>query len=256
MASLGKVYLIGAGPGAADLITVRGLRLLQAAGVVLHDALVTEEMLEMAPQAEKIPVGKRCGQLSTAQHFINKQMIDQAHKHAIVVRLKGGDPMMFGRADEELRALEEAGIEVEVVPGITTALAAAAVTQQPLTKRGVARSVAFFTSSTAPGESDKTAIPDTDTLVQYMGGREAIATAARLLEQGRRADLPVIVIENCSRPNEKIARMTLADLANGLSAAEGPVLVMLGDALQSRQPSSFSRAAWESIDSHPESRAA
>jgi uroporphyrin-III C-methyltransferase len=255
MATLGKVYLIGAGPGAADLITVRGLRLLQSASVVLHDALVTEEMLALAPQAELIAVGKRCGQLSTAQHFINKQMIDQAHKHAIVVRLKGGDPMMFGRADEELRALEEAGIEVEVVPGITTALAAAAATRQPLTKRGVARSVGFFTSSTAPGESDKTTIPDTDTLVQYMGGREAIATAQRMLDQGRRADLPVIVIENCSRQNEKIQRMTLADLANGLAAAEGPVLVMLGDALQSR-PSSFSRAAWEPIDLQPKARAA
>jgi uroporphyrin-III C-methyltransferase len=255
MASLGKVYLIGAGPGAADLITVRGMRLLQSAGVVLHDALVTEEMLAMAPQAEMIAVGKRCGQLSTAQHFINKQMIDQAHKHAIVVRLKGGDPMMFGRADEELRALEEAGIEVEVVPGITTALAAAAATQQPLTKRGVARSVAFFTSSTAPGESDKTSIPDTDTLVQYMGGREAIATAQRMLEQGRRPGLPVIVIENCSRTNEKIQRMTLGDLANGLAAADGPVLVMLGDALQSRHPSS-SRIARGPIDRQLESRAA
>jgi uroporphyrin-III C-methyltransferase len=255
MATLGKVYLIGAGPGAADLITVRGMRLLQSAGVVLHDALVTEEMLAMAPQAELIAVGKRCGQLSTAQHFINKQMIDQAHKHAIVVRLKGGDPMMFGRADEELRALEEAGIEVEVVPGITTALAAAAATQQPLTKRGVARSVAFFTSSTAPGESDKTTIPDTDTLVQYMGGREAIATAQRMLDQGRRPTLPVIVIENCSRANEKIQRMTLSDLAKGLGSAEGPVLVMLGDALQSRQ-TSYSREAWVPIDSQPKARAA
>ena len=152
----GKVYLIGAGPGAQDLMTLRGARLLAQADVVLHDALVTEEMLELCPQAQKILVGKRCGQLSTAQAFINKQLVDNARKHAIVVRLKGGDPMLFGRADEELRALEEAGIAVEVVPGITTALAAAAATQQPLTKRGVSRSVAFFTSSTAPGEPDQT----------------------------------------------------------------------------------------------------
>src|SRR6476659_6621405 len=163
MAALGKVYLIGAGPGAQDLITLRGARLLAQAGVVLHDALVTDEMLELCPQAEKILVGKRCGQLSTAQQFINKQMVDQAQKHAIVVRLKGGDPMLFGRADEELRALEEAGIEVEVVPGITTAVAAAAATKQPLTKRGVSRSVAFFTSSTAPEHTEQSAIPDTDT---------------------------------------------------------------------------------------------
>lgn len=235
MAAPGKVFLVGAGPGAADLITVRGARLLAQAGVVLYDALVTPEMLELCPQAEKIAVGKRCGKLSTAQAFINKQLVDCARKHAIVVRLKGGDPMLFGRADEELRALEEAGIEVEVVPGITTALAAAAASKQPLTKRGVARSVAFFTSSTAPEHADHPALPDTDTLVQYMGGREAIATAARLLGQGRRADTPVVVIENCTRPDERITRMTLAQLARGLDPATGPVLVMLGEALRMRE---------------------
>lgn len=234
MAVLGKVYLIGAGPGAQDLITLRGARLLAQADVVLHDALVTEEMLALCPQARKIAVGKRCGQLSTAQAFINKQMVDNARKFPLVVRLKGGDPMMFGRADEELRALEEAGIEVEVVPGITTALAAAAATRQPLTKRGVARSVAFFTSSTAPAHPEHTTIPDTDTLVQYMGGREAIVTAQRLLDQGRRADTPVVVIENCSRADQRILRLTLATLAQGLGAAHGPVLVMLGDALKMR----------------------
>ncbi len=234
MAALGKVYLIGAGPGAQDLITLRGARLLAQADVVLHDALVTAEMLELCPLAEKILVGKRCGQLSTAQQFINKQMVDNAHKHALVVRLKGGDPMLFGRADEELRALEEAGIEVEVVPGITTAVAAAAATKQPLTKRGVARSVAFFTSSTAPEHAEHAAIPDTDTLVQYMGGREAIVTAQRMLDQGRRPETPVVVIENCSRPDQRILRLTLATLAHGLGPSHGPVLVMLGDAMKMR----------------------
>jgi uroporphyrin-III C-methyltransferase len=232
---LGKVYLIGAGPGAQDLITLRGARLLAQADVVLHDALVTPEMLELCPQALKVAVGKRCGKLSTAQAFINKQMLDYANKYALVVRLKGGDPMMFGRADEELRALEAAGIEVEVVPGITTALAAAAATRQPLTKRGVARSVAFFTSSTAPEHAEHVALPDTDTLVQYMGGREAIVTAQRLLDQGRRADTPVVVIENCSRPDQRIRRLTLATLARGLGEAHGPVLVMLGEALKMRE---------------------
>ena len=234
MAARGKVYLIGAGPGAQDLITLRGARLLAQADVVLHDALVTPEMLELCPQAEKILVGKRCGQLSTAQAFINKQLVDNANKFALVVRLKGGDPMLFGRADEELRALEEAGIAVEVVPGITTALAAAAATLQPLTKRGVSRSVAFFTSSTAPEHADHAAIPDTDTLVQYMGGREAIVTAQRMLDQGRRADTPVVVIENCSRPDQRIFRLTLATLAQGLGTAHGPVLVMLGEAMKMR----------------------
>jgi uroporphyrin-III C-methyltransferase len=215
-------------------MTLRGARLLAQADVVLHDALVTPEMLELCPQAIKIPVGKRCGQLSTAQAFINKQLVDNAHKFAVVVRLKGGDPMLFGRADEELRALEEAGIEVEIVPGITTALAAASATKQPLTKRGVSRSVAFFTSSTAPEHDGLSAIPDTDTLVQYMGGREAIATAQRLLEQGRRADTPVVVIENCSRPDQRILRLTSGTLARGLGTAHGPVLVMLGEAMKQR----------------------
>jgi uroporphyrin-III C-methyltransferase len=232
--SFGKVYLIGAGPGAADLITVRGARILAQAEVVLHDALVTAEMLALCPQAIKIPVGKRCGQLSTAQQFINKQLVDHARKHSLVVRLKGGDPMLFGRADEELRALESHGIEVEVVPGITAALAAAASAQQPLTKRGVSRSVAFFTSSTAPEESDLTVIPNCDTLVQYMGGREAAATAQRLLAQGRAPSTPVVVVENCSRDNQHILRLQLDQLESGLAQCEGPVLVMIGEALATR----------------------
>ena len=230
----GKVYLVGAGPGAQDLITLRGARLLAQADVVLYDALVTEEMLELCPQAEKVLVGKRSGQRSVAQQLINQQLVDQANKVALVVRLKGGDPMMFGRADEELRALEEAGIDVEIVPGITTALAAAAATRQPLTKRGVARSVAFFTSSTAPEHADHDAIPGTDTLVQYMGGREAIATAERLLAHGHQPETPVIVIENVSRPDQQIRRMTIAALAQGLGVAHGPVLVMLGEAMRLR----------------------
>jgi len=239
MSALGKVYLIGAGPGAADLITVRGARLLAQAEVVLYDALVTPEMLALCAQATLISVGKRSGQRSTAQTVINQQLVECARQYQMVVRLKGGDPMLFGRADEELRALEAEGIEVEVVPGITTALAASAATKQPLTRRGVARSVAFFTSSTAPDEPDHPALPETDTLVQYMGGREAAATAARLLAEGRRPDLPVVVVENCSRADQRILRLTLDGLANGLDAAQGPVLVMIGEALQQRphQPS-------------------
>ena len=230
----GTVYLIGAGPGAADLITVRGARILAQADVVLHDALVTDEMLALCPQAIKIPVGKRCGQLSTAQAFINKTLVDSAKKHKLVVRLKGGDPMLFGRADEELRALEAAGIAVEIVPGITAALAAAASAHQPLTKRGVARSVAFFTSSTAPDHPEQDAIPDCDTLVQYMGGKEAIRTAQRLLSTGLSPTTPVVVVENCSRESERVLRLQLHELESGLAACSGPVLVMIGEALASR----------------------
>jgi len=243
MTELGKVYLIGAGPGAADLITVRGARLLAQAEVVLYDALVTPEMLELCAQAELISVGKRSGQRSTAQEAINRLLVECAQQYRMVVRLKGGDPMLFGRADEELRALEALGIAVEIVPGITTAVAAAAATKQPLTKRGVARSVAFFTSSTAPDQPEHPALPHTDTMIQYMGGREAAATAERLLAQGRSTDTPVVVVENCSRPDERIERLTLADLARGLDAAHGPVLVMIGEALRLREHQADNAAA-------------
>jgi uroporphyrin-III C-methyltransferase len=233
----GKVYLIGAGPGAADLLTVRAVRILSQADVVLYDALVTQDVLALCPQAEKISVGKRSGQRSTAQVAINELLVDCARKYKLVVRLKGGDPMLFGRADEELTALESNGIAVEVVPGITTAFAAAASTLQPLTKRGIARSIAFFTSATAPGQPDQLTLPDCDTLIQYMGGREAIVTAKKLLEQGRSPELPVVIVENCSLPNERISRISLRELEQGLGERPGPVLVMIGEAMAQR-PSS------------------
>ncbi|HSS27415.1 MAG TPA: SAM-dependent methyltransferase, partial [Usitatibacter sp.] len=119
---MGKVYLVGAGPGAPDLLTVRAARLLERADIVLHDALVHPETLALAARARKIDVGKRYGKVSTEQRFIHRALIEAARTHETVVRLKGGDPMLFGRADEEMRALEAAGIEYEVVPGITAAL--------------------------------------------------------------------------------------------------------------------------------------
>ena len=230
----GKVWLVGAGPGAADLLTVRAARILAEADVVLHDALVTPDILALCPQAQLISVGKRSGQRSTAQALINEQLIACAFRFDRVVRLKGGDPMLFGRADEELVALETAQIPYEIVPGITTAFAAAASIRQPLTKRGVARNVAFFTSTTAPGEPDQAALPGCDTLVQYMGGQEAVATARRLLEHGKPAQTPVIAIENVSRADERVMRMTLADMVHGLPNCTGPVLVMIGEALRAR----------------------
>ena len=230
----GKVWLIGAGPGAADLITVRGAKALREADVVLHDALITPDILALCPQATLISVGKRSGQRSTAQTIINQKLVACAFEYARVVRLKGGDPMLFGRADEELTALENAGIEYEIIPGITTAFAAAAAIKQPLTKRGVARNVAFFTSTTGKDENDEVALPSCDTMVQYMGGQAAIETAQRLLANGNRADTPVIAIENVSRDNQRVMRLTLAEMALGLPACEGPVLVMIGEALKKR----------------------
>lgn len=231
----GKVFLVGAGPGAADLLTVRAAHCLAQADVVLHDALVTPEILALAPQAQKISVGKRSGQRSASQAQINQQLIEAAYNYPYVVRLKGGDPMLFGRADEEMNALEEAGICFDIVPGITTALAAAASVRQPLTKRGVARSVALFTSSTAPNEAAETRIPDSDTLIQYMGGKEALLTAQRMLAAGFAPDLPVVIIENCSRADEHIDHLNLQELAQGLDARSGPVLVMFGEAMRKRR---------------------
>jgi uroporphyrin-III C-methyltransferase len=231
----GKVWLVGAGPGAADLMTVRGARVLADAEVVLHDALVTPDILALCPQALLVSVGKRSGQRSTAQVLINQQLIDYAYRFDRVVRLKGGDPMLFGRADEELVALEAAGVPYDIVPGITTAFAAAASIRQPLTKRGVARNVAFFTSTTAPDEPDQAALPECDTLVQYMGGQEAIATARRMLERGKSPQTPVIAIENVSRADERVMRLSLGDMVQGLPSCSGPVLVMIGEALRERR---------------------
>ncbi|MBB5456439.1 uroporphyrin-III C-methyltransferase [Paraburkholderia sp. Clong3] len=238
--SMGKVYLIGAGPGAADLITVRGARLLGAADVVLHDALVEPAMLDYAPaRAKRIAVGKRCGQLSTAQQFINKQIVDAALEHDVVVRLKGGDPMLFGRADEEMRALEAAGIEYEVVPGITAALASAATLKRSLTLRGVSRSVALATFSRAPGSDEIREQVNADSLVFYMGRDSGVEIAQQLIDAGKPATTPVAIVEACSTPRERMLTLTLEDLAAGEAQrwvdASQPSLLMIGEAFAARQ---------------------
>jgi uroporphyrin-III C-methyltransferase len=235
---MGKVYLIGAGPGAADLITVRGARLLGTADVVLHDALIEPAMLEHAPHARKIAVGKRCGQRSTAQHFINKQIVDAARTHDVVVRLKGGDPMLFGRADEEMRALEEAGIDYEVVPGITAALAAASSVKRSLTLRGVARSVALATKSRAPDTEAIREAVNADSLVFYMGRDSAPDIAQQLIDAGRSGATPVAIVEACSTPRERTLTLTLEALAMGEAQVwldpSQPSLLMIGEAFAER----------------------
>jgi len=235
---MSKVYLIGAGPGAADLITVRGARLLALADVVLHDALVEPAMLDYAPNARKIAVGKRCGQRSTAQHFINKQIVDAALEHGVVVRLKGGDPMLFGRADEEMRALEAAGIEYEIVPGITAALASAASLRRSLTLRGVSRSVALATHSRAPDSAEIREQVNADSLVFYMGRDSAPEIAQQLIDAGRPGSTPVAIVEACSTPRERMLTLTLDDLAAGEAQLwldpSQPSLLMIGEAFAER----------------------
>ncbi|SAL10482.1 uroporphyrinogen-III C-methyltransferase [Caballeronia humi] len=239
---MGKVYLIGAGPGAADLITVRGAKLLSRADVVLHDALIEPAMLDYAPDARRIAVGKRCGQRSTAQHFINKQIVDAAREHEVVVRLKGGDPMLFGRADEEMRALEAAGIEYEVVPGITAALASAATLKRSLTLRGVSRSVALATHSRAPDSDEIREQASADSLVFYMGRDSAPDIARQLIDAGRAGSTPVAIVEACSTPRERTLTLTLDRMARGEAQdwldASQPSLLMIGEAFAERASAS------------------
>ena len=241
--TLGKVYLVGAGPGAVDLITVRGAKLLEKADIVFFDALVDPEMLSLCPQAEKIEVGKRCGKLSSAQQFINKRLVDAAQKHQTIVRLKGGDPMLFGRADEEIQTLKAAGIKVEVVPGITAALAGAASMQQSLTLRGVSRSVAFITlaqgaENLTPGQPISN--PSADTLVYYMGRKDAAHIAQQLIEQSpnQNSNTPVQILEAVSTPRERLWTSTLEELAVGKADQwfdiSSPALIMIGEALRDK----------------------
>jgi uroporphyrin-III C-methyltransferase len=218
---------------------VRGAKLLAQADIVFHDALVEPEMLALCPQATLVAVGKRCGKLSSAQQFINKRLVDAAHKYKIVVRLKGGDPMLFGRADEEIQALKTAGIEVAVVPGITAALAGAASIGQSLTLRGVSRSVAFVTLAQGKDQQDSElpiSNPSADTLVYYMGRKDAAKIAQQLIKQGPHAkDTPVQILEAVSTTRERLWVSTLQEMAQGKADqwfdSSSPALIMVGEAL-------------------------
>ena len=230
---MGKVYLVGAGPGAADLLTVRAVRLLAKADVVFHDALVEADVLALAPNAEKIAVGKRCGAHSTSQRFINKRLVDAAARHEVVVRLKGGDPMLFGRAQEELDALSAAGVDAEVVPGVTAALAAAADLRVSLSRRGVARSVAMVTPRVGEGESPHAwarAAASADTAVIYMGAGEAESVVAALTAYGVAAQTPVVLVENAGRPAMFHVAGRLDELpALAARRGGGPAVIVVGE---------------------------
>ena len=228
----GKVYLVGAGPGAPDLLTLRAARLLEKADVVLHDALVHPETLALAARAEKVAVGKRCGRHSSAQRFINKRLVDAARGNGVVVRLKGGDPMLFGRAQEEIAALEKAGIEYEVVPGVTAALAAAADLRVSLTQRGAARSVAFVTPRVGEGEAPSAwaqTVAAADTAVIYMGAGDAARVRDALIDAGVAREMPVALVENASLGDSRSVRGTLAGLeALSATRGSGPAVILLG----------------------------
>ncbi len=230
--SVGTVYLVGAGPGAPDLLTLRAARLIERADVLFHDALVHPEVIALARHAERIAVGKRCGRHSTAQRFINKRLVDAAQRHRVVVRLKGGDPMLFGRAQEEIAALEAAAVPYEVVPGVTAALAATADLGTSLTVRGLARSVTFVTPRIGEGEDANEwtrAVLACDAAAIYMGVGQAAAIAAALIAGGMSPDQPVVIVENASHPDARRLHGTLRALPHLADAVlAGPAIILVG----------------------------
>jgi uroporphyrin-III C-methyltransferase len=232
----GAVTLVGAGPGDPELLTIKALKALQAAEVVVHDGLVSDEILDLAPaSARRISVAKRKSRHSYSQDEINRMLVAFAQDGLNVVRLKGGDPFIFGRGGEELEAARAAGVACRVIPGVTAALAAGASAGAPLTHRGSAQAVTFVTGHAAKGGE-----PDLDwlalarsnhTVVVYMGLSMAAPIAARLMAAGRAGATPALIVENASRADERRIITTLAGLAEAASALCGPALLILGEAM-------------------------
>ncbi|WP_428407660.1 siroheme synthase CysG [Hyphococcus sp.] len=232
----GAVHIVGAGPGDPDLLTIKALRLLQRADVILYDRLVSDEILSLARRdAERFYVGKAKSNHAVPQEEIEARLIEFARQGKMVVRLKGGDPFVFGRGGEELEALRNANIPVFVCPGVTAATGCAAAANMALTHRDHAQAVTFVTGH-AKGEAD----PALDwsalaalknTLVVYMGVTKAETIAAKLIEHGRGRDTPVAVIENGTRENQKIVKGALGYLAHLITASEikGPALLVIGE---------------------------
>jgi uroporphyrin-III C-methyltransferase len=236
-AQAGSVYLVGAGPGDAQLLTLRALRLLQTCDVLLPDDLVSDEVLALAsPTAQIVPVGKRCGQPRITQAAIHALMLEHAGAGRSVVRLKSGDPLVFGRASEEIAALTEAGIPFEIVPGITAAFAVAAALKTPLTDRGAASKLVFATAHHAADKLEITpkwegAFPADATLVVYMPGRKFRSLADELVASGIAAETPCVAVSKASTAKEKVLRTTLGELAD-TAVGPAPVVLLIGWAIQ------------------------
>ena len=232
----GRVRLVGAGPGAADLLTVRALRAIETAQALLYDALVPDEIVALAPAAcLKIQTGKRAGRPSLRQETINRLMLRLARRGLDVVRLKGGDPSIFGRVGEEAAFLHAYGIATEVVPGVTAASAAAAQFGFPLTHRGEARRLLVATATTTDGAltgAGWAQAADAQTTVAiYMGRDRLPAALAQLMAHGRAPATPALAVENAGRPDARVLAGTVADLGATVAAAEldGPVVLIVGE---------------------------
>lgn len=227
---MGKVYLVGAGPGDPDLLTVKAYRLLQKADVVFHDSLVSREVLNLiGPKAEVIDVGKRCGRKLLTQEEINSVLVAAAASHELVIRLKGGDPLIFGRAAEEIEALRDAGVPFEIVPGITAALGAAAAAGISLTDRRVASQVVIATFSRRREDTDLdgSSIGPSTTFVLYMPHQAYAEVAERLLAGGLPEDLPCVIVSNATTPFQQMRWVNLARLATQ-EKLPSPALLIVG----------------------------
>jgi len=232
----GKVFLMGAGPGDPDLITLKAVKALQTADVILLDDLVNRELLSHAPQARVIEVGKRGGCKSTPQHFIERMMVALAEQGQIVVRLKGGDPFMFGRGGEEMLAMRSAGIDVEIIPGITSGMAVPASIGIPVTHRGYATGVTFVTGHTQDGSEQnwKALAQGGTTLVIYMGMKHLPTIVSELIAAGLSDDMPAAAIQQGTLPEQQQVVCTLGMLPmavqqKGLSS---PAIIVVGDVVR------------------------
>ncbi len=234
----GEVWLVGAGPGDAELLTIKAAKLIWAASVIFYDALVGQGVLDLAmPSARRVPVGKRSGRHSKDQKAIDALIVEAALAGERVVRLKGGDPSIFGRAAEELAACRAAGIPVRICPGVTAASAAAASLGLSLTLRGLARRLTFVTAHARAGEPldlDWRALADPRaTLAVYMGKAAAPAVAAQLMRAGLAPDTPAVLVENASLPDERhfSTRLDLLPLAARTALGDGPAVILVGQSL-------------------------
>jgi uroporphyrin-III C-methyltransferase len=226
----GKVYIVGAGPGSPELLTVKAAALLRVADVVLHDDLVPQEILDLiAPSVEVINVGKRCGRQGTSQQHINALMVQCARKHDSVVRLKSGDPAVFGRLGEELDALREGGISFEIVPGVTAATAAAAAARRTLTDRRTASALIFLSAHNCRGRSLSNVLfdPQQSTYVIYMPGPDYGDTGRELLRLGLHESTPCALVFNAGRAQQRVKFLSLSRLQSVTSVA-APALLVVG----------------------------
>jgi uroporphyrin-III C-methyltransferase len=242
---MGKVYLVGAGPGDPELLTVKAARLLARAVVVFHDSLVSREVLSLiARDAELIDVGKRCGHKLLTQEEINSLLLSAAANHEVVIRLKGGDPLIFGRAGEEVEALRSAGVDFEIVPGITAALGAAAAAGISLTDRRAASQIVIstFSRGTEGASMDWGAITSTTTLALYMPGPDYAEVAHRLREGGLPDDLPCVIVSNATGAEQQIRWTSVARLAHE-EKLPAPALMIVGR-VASQKVQEISKQFW------------